>query len=305
VEARSRIKVTVLLAALFCAAAAGGVAWYQVHAARAFFETRVLLSRFPPEDAMVVSIDFAAIRAAGLLSGSKAALEPDYQQFLEATGFDYRRDLQSAVASFSHSGTFFIARGRFDWKKLRDYAASHGGSCYRELCRMPGSTADRHISFVPLRNDAIGLAVSTNDLAATRLTQPGQAITGALPSAPVWISLPGAELRRPDALPPGMRLTLSALQTADRVVVTLGPGTPGIEAHLDATCHTKDDARVLASQLRSATALLKEALARDKKASSDELGAMLMAGTFDQADRRVTGRWPVPVSLIDALTAGI
>ena len=200
-----------------------------------------------------MSADFAALRRAGLLTESKTTLEPEYKQFLDGTGFDFKRDLDSLVASFSRTGTFFIVRGRFDWKKLRDYAAHQGGSCYQELCRVQGSTPERHISFLPLRDDALALAVSTDDLAVTRLTKTAEPVTTPLPSAPVWISVPGAELRRQDALPPGMHLMLSALTTADRVVITLGPGAQGIEAALQATCRTQDDARILASQLSSTT----------------------------------------------------
>jgi hypothetical protein len=270
-----------------------------------FFDQRVLLSRFPAEDALAMSVDFTALRKVGLLVDSKMALEPEYKQFLDRTGFDYRRDLDSVAGSFSRSGNFFIARGRFHWAKLREYAVREGGSCYQDLCRMQGSKPERHISFLPLRGDAIALAVSTNDLAATLLTKTGQPVTAAIPAAPVWLSVPGAELRRQDALPPGMHLMLSALTSADRVIVTLGPVGDGIEAHMDATCRTQDDARILTSQLRTTTALLKEALTRDKKAPDDEVATLLTAGSFDQTDRRVTGRWPVRKSLLDALTAGI
>ena len=87
---------------------------------------------------------------------------------------------------------------------------------------------------------------------------------------------------------------LSALTSADRVIVTLGPAGDGIEAHMEATCRTQDDASILASQLRSTTALLKEALTRDKNAADDDVATLLTAGSFDQKDRRVTGRWPDP-----------
>lgn len=284
---------------------AGVAVWLGLHSSRAFFELRALLSRFPAEDALVVNIDFKTLRAAGLLGQSKTALEPEYKQFVEGTGFDYRRDLDLGVASFSHSGSFFIARGRFDWRKLKEYAVRQGGSCYQELCRMQGSTPQRHISFLPLRKDAIALAVSTDDLAASRLTRAGTPLTNVLPSAPVWISVPGSELRQQNSLPPLMHAMLSALRTADRVIITLAPGKPEIEAHLEATCRTQDDAKVLASQLRSTTGVLKEAVARDKKAAGDEIVAMLTAGTFDQSDRRVTGKWPVRKNLLDALTEGI
>ena len=292
--------------AIALVAAVLAVTVYRIHATKAFFNPPALLSRFPSEDALVMSADFVTLRRAGLLTASKVPLEPEYKQFIDGTGFDYKRDLDYLVASFSRSGTFFILRGRFDWKKLRDYAAHQGGSCYEDLCRMQGSTPERHISFLPLRSDALALAVSTNDLAATLLTKTAAPITTPLPVAPVWLSVPGVELRRQDALPPSIRLMLSALTRADRVVITLGPGgAQGIEAQLQATCNSKDDAIVLASQLRSATGLLKEALARDKSAADGEVTAMLTAGVFDQTDRKVTGNWPVRKSLLDALTNGL
>jgi hypothetical protein len=296
------LLMTALMALLLLA---GGAIWFGVHSSRQFFDQQVLLSRFPAEDALAMSVDVATLRTAGLLNDSKMTLEPEYKQFLEGTGFDYKRDLDSVAASFSRSGNFFIARGRFNWAKLRDYAIREGGACYQDLCRIQGTRPERHISFLPLRNDAIALAVSTNDLAATLLTKTGQRVTAAIPSAPVWLSVPGSELRRQDSLPPGMHLMLSALTNTDRVVLTAGPGTPGMEIRMDATCRTQDDARILASQLRSTTAMLREAAARDKTAPNDGLAALLTGGSFDQSDRRVTGRWPVAKSLLDALTSGI
>ena len=290
------MALTILLAGLLLVC---GAVLFRVHANRAFFNPSILLSRFPAEDALVLSADFATLRRAGLLTESKTPLEPEYKQFLEGTGFDFKRDLDSLVASFSRTGTFFIVRGRFDWKKLRDYAAHQGGSCYEDLCRVQGSQPDRHISFLPLRDDALALAVSTSDLAVTRLTKTSDPVTIPLPSAPVWISVPGAELRRQNALPPSMHLMLSALTTADRVVITFGPGVQGIEAVLEATCHTQDDARILASQLSSMTAIMK------KNVSDNDLAAMLAAGSFDQRDRQVTGKWPLRKNLLDALTNGL
>jgi hypothetical protein len=298
-------KPIVLAALLGLAVAAAGALAYRMHAAREFFDQRKLLSRFPAEDALAMSIDFATLRAAGLLGEPKVAPEADYKQFVDGTGFDYRRDLDSVAASFSRSGSFFIARGRFDWKKLREYAARQGGSCYQDLCRMQGSKPERHISFLPLRSDAIALAVSANDLAATMLTKAATPVTASIPAAPVWLSVPGSELRKQDALPPGLHLMLSALTTADRVVITVGPAGTGIEAHLEATCRTADDAKVLASQLKTTTATIKAALAHDKQVGDDELAALLTGGHFDQADRRVTGTWPVKKSLLDTLMEGI
>ena len=159
----------------------GAIAWYEIHATRVFFEPARLLSRFPVENAAVFSADFTLLREAGLLSESKAAVEPDYRKFVDATGFDYKRDLDFVVASFSTSGNYYIARGRFNWPKLRAYAAQQGGGCYQDLCRMPGSTPERRISFLPLRSDAIAVAVSTYDLAASRLVNAGAPVAANLP----------------------------------------------------------------------------------------------------------------------------
>jgi hypothetical protein len=291
--------------AILIALAGLGYIWFHVHRTNAFFEPHALLSRFPVEEGSVLSIDVGLLRKAGLMTGSKAPLEADYKQFLDGTGFDYRRDLDSVTAFFSDHGNYYIARGRFNWPKMREYVVKQGGSCYQQLCRVQGSTPDRHISFLPLRDDALALAVSTNDLAATALNNPGQPIATVLPSSPVWLSIPGAELRRPNTLPAGLRLMLSALQTADRIVVTIGPGAGGIEARLETVCKTPVDAGVLTSQLRTTTATLKEALAHDKEAQNDDLAAMLMAGTFDQSDRKVVGKWPVNKNLIEFLTTGM
>ncbi len=296
-----RIAFAAVLAGLSVVALVGG---FRFQSSRSFFEPRRLLSRFPAEDALALSIDVTSLRRAGLLE-SKAATEPDYRQFVNGTGFDYRRDLDSLAASFSQNGSYFIARGHFHWDKLRDYTIRQGGSCYRDFCRVTGSRPERHISFLPLRDDAIALAVSTDDFAATRLTKTGPPITAPVPDSPVWISVPGAALRRQNSLPPGMHLMLSALISAERIVITFGPAGNAMEARMEATCRTADDAKNVAGQLRSVTALLKEAAARDKEPADDEITALLTAGSFDQHDRRVNGQWPVRRTLLDALTAGI
>ena len=299
---RRHVTLGIVLTAVVLLAVVVGLKW---RGSRDFDDIHKVLSRFPVEDAVVVDIDFSAVRSAGLLSTSSAPLEPEYKQFLDGTGFDYRRDLDSVVMSMSKSGNFFIARGRFDWKKLRDYAAKQGGSCYQDLCRMQGSTPERRISFLPLRDDVMALAVSTDDLAANRLTKEGAPLTAEIPTAPVWVSVPGSAMHDAAAFPPGLRLMLSAMTNADRLVVTVTPSGNDLAAKMDATCRTKDDARVLASQLRTVTQKLKSAAAENKDAQSDELVQVLMRGTFDDDGSHVNGRWPFSKSLIASLTSGI
>jgi hypothetical protein len=156
-----------------------------------------------------------------------------------------------------------------------------------------------------LRNDAIALAVSGDDLAASRLTKIGPTVITHPPDAPVWVSIPGSALRESTVIPVGMRVFLTALSRADRIVITAGQGGGGIQAHMEATCRTSSDAAVLASQLRTTTGILRDTLMTDKEASRDELARTLAAGTFDNSGARVTGAWPIAKGLIESLTAGI
>jgi len=299
---RRHITLAIVAAAIVLLAGAAGLKW---NASREFEDIHQVLGRFPAEDAVALHIDFAGIRKAGLLTTSAVPLESEYKQFLDDTGFDYRKDLDEVTASFSKSGNFFIARGRFNWRKLRDYAAKQGGSCYQDLCRMQGSQPERRISFLPLEADEMALAVSTDDLAANRLTKPGAAVKTDLPSAPVWVLVPGSMLRESAVMPPGMALMLSALKSADRLVVTVSPSGNALVAKMEATCQTQDDAKVLASQLRTVTAKLKTALTADPRAQGDELVKVLAGGTFDDNGVRVNGQWPFSKELIASLTSGI
>ena len=302
--ARIRTRIGVALAAALILTGAV-VLYVEQRRTQAFFDPASLLARFPAEGGSALGVDLKMLRAAGLLARAAGPEEAEYKEFLEGTGLDYRRDLDFVIASFSRSGNYFIARGRFDWNKLRQYAVRQGGSCYENLCRMQGSRPERRISFLPLRDDTIALAVSADDLAASKLLHPGPPVTAHIPAEPVWFSAPGAVLSEPGSFPRGLRIVLSALTRADRVLLTAGMAGSSIEAHLDASCRNADDARVLASQLRNTTATLKDAVASDKEASQDELARMLAAGTFDSSGNRATGKWPVGKGLIESLTAGI
>ena len=98
---------------------------------------------------------------------------------------------------------------------------------------------------------------------------------------------------------------LSALTTADRVVVSMAPYSGGMEARMDATCRNQDDAGVLASQLRNTAGLIREGMARSTVPRDDEFARMLAGGTFDHTGNRVAGRWPVAKGLLESLTSGI
>ena len=298
---RRRITFGILASAMVLI---GLAVWLNVRRSSGLSSQLDLLSRLPNEPAAVLSVDFSALRRAGLLSAHNIPLEPEYKKFVDGAGFDYRRDLDFVVASFSGAGEFFVARGHFDWAKLRSYAIKQGGSCYDQLCRLQGSTPERRISFLPLRDNVIGLAVSTDDLAATRLRTPNSALPSQVPDTPAWLSVSGQVLSHPGALPEGIRVALSGLMETDRVLLTAGPGPQGIEARLETTCRTLDAARTLESQLRTTAATLKEATVRNKT-GDETLAAVLSAGSFGRDAKKVTGTWRIDPAIIEGLTDGI
>ncbi len=302
-----RRHAPLLVAIFFFAAAFFG--WRRLREDRALATTAGMLARLPTQDAVVLSVNFAALRRGGILqvlAASKTPEEPDYQAFVRNAGFDYKRDLDSALVAFAPDGVFFLVRGRFDWKKLQTYAREQGGSCYNELCRMTGSTPARRISFMPLQPDLMALAVGTDDLAAARLQQPGPQRTIAAPSEPVWLSAPSSALKNRDALPAGTRVLTSAMSQAEQVTFTLGPQGQTFEARLEALCRSPRDAALLAGQLEKATSAIRDAVSREKrKPEPGDISAVLTAGVFQQLDRKVLGRWSVGKGFLEGLASGL
>jgi hypothetical protein len=292
--------------------AAGGAIWLALdqRARIAAASPAGMLQRLPPHEAAILFLDFDALRRGGilkLLSPSQSAEEPEYQAFVRATGFDYRTDLDLAAASFSGEGEYFVVKGRFDWKKLSAYAAAQGGGCDGRLCRMPGSTPERRISFFPLQSNLMALAVSSDSLAVKRL---GEAQSGAVlpldpPRDPLWVSIPAGSLKTANQLPAGTRMFATALASADKILLSLGPQGQELEVRLVVSCPTPAEAAALAGELQHATSLLRDAIAREnQKPNPKDLSGVLTAGVFEQAGRRVLGRWPLPPVFLTSLSGG-
>jgi hypothetical protein len=304
----SRRAWVVILALLV----SGGAIWLAVYqrARIAAASPAGMLRRLPAQDAAILFLDFDTLRAGGivnLLSQSKAAEEPEYQAFVRASGFDYRSDLDRAAVAFSNEGAFFVVKGRFDWKKLAAYAAAQGGTCEKRFCRMPGSTPERRISFYPLQSNLMALAVSSDSAAASRLENPpGNAIQPLEQQRdPVWLSIPAGNLKSSNQLPAGTRLFAAALASADKILFSLGPQGRQFEAKLAVTCRTSEEAAALAAQLQRTTSLLRDMIAREnQKPNAKDLSGVLTAGVFEQAGRRVVGRWPLPPVFIESLAGG-
>jgi hypothetical protein len=290
----------VLLAA-GCFAIVAGVAAYRARST----SPPALLARLPQDGAVVVSIDFGALRKAGLLgifATSKVAQDPEYRAFVEQTAFDYINDLDSALISFHSSGTYLVLRGRFDWKAVEEYAERQGGQCHNTFCLgLAGSAPDRKISFFPLRRDVMGLAVSEDEYAAGALQTARPPSADPMPSGAIWCRVPLSQIRNRAGLPPAATAFAAALEGADSVLIAAAPSGKRIALRLDAACASPAAASALVTRLRDLTAHLRDgAVTPDPKS----LGGVLSAGAFERKESHAIGRWPIEREFLESLAGG-
>jgi len=303
VALKSRIVIGTL-AALVAIALIFGRVWYRSRAV----SPAALMARLPAANSLVLWVDFQQLRRAGilqLLDKSKTSEDPDYVTFVQRTNFNYRVDLDLAVASFAPTGKFLLLTGRFDWKALRAYAASEGGRCEGDLCRMQGSTPDRRISFFPLHSHVMALAVSPDDSAALRLNATGSPTQPTPPDAPIWLSLPNSMLRSGENLPGGTRAFARSVGQAETVTLAFIPEDHRLAARLNVLCRNEVDAADVALQLQRVTSLLREMIAREnQKPNPADLSGVLTAGSFRPEGRRVLGYWPIERVFVENVLAG-
>ncbi len=293
------VKFRLLVVAAICAAIVGAVALYRTWS----FSPDVLLRRLPSDGAVLVSIDFRELRRTEVLGAfgeSKVTQEPEYRAFVGQTGFDYLNDLDSALISFHSSGTYFLLRGRFNWKALEAYAVHQGGTCRDSFCRVGGSVPERKISFFPLRRNVMALAVGADASAAAKLQTAGPRLAD-VPGDPVWSLIPIAALKQSGSLPPAAAVFVRAMDGARSVVLAAAPEGTRVAVRLDATCGNAAQATALATRLRDITAHLRDAVATP---NPKDLSGVLAAGVFEQKDVHVLGRWPVQREFLESLGGG-
>jgi hypothetical protein len=129
-----------------------------------------MLSLMPEDASTVVFLDLAQLRTSPFLEqlfrwAPQPAPDSDYVQFLQATGFNYERDLDRlalAVNNLSQNSTAFaVAEGRFDRKKIEAYASRYGTlktADGKTLFAVPLSGSNRKAFFVFLRDDRVAWA---------------------------------------------------------------------------------------------------------------------------------------------------
>lgn len=297
-----------LIAGLIAIASIGvGLAIYWTRSS--LLDETALAAYLPKRDAALLYVDVKTIRASGILAklvGSTVGEEAEYKSFIARSGFNYKEDLDRILMSSANSQHYFVLQGRFDWRKLKLYASQEGGRCDGDYCWVPGTTPGRIISFYPIRRDVMALASASNEKAGRDINASGPVkLPFDSPRQPIWLHVPASVLTTQQQLPAGMRLFLTAMQNAERLLITVGPKAQAIELAMDVTCKTAADAAIMKAQLESITALLKKLIAREKQQpSARDLSGVLTSGTFTREDRHVIGRWPVQKEFLDSIGGG-
>jgi hypothetical protein len=267
-----------------------------------------MVALLPSGDATVFFANVAALRQAGVLSllaGSKTIEEPEYREFVRQTHFDYTRDIQAIAGAADGKQILFIIRGRFDWSRLRQYALTHGGACKNSFCDLPSSNTGRWNSFVPIQSDVMGLAVARDSTATLTLIARRDRVPQQIPPQPVWVRVSRSLLTNPISLPVPVRIFAISLQFANPVLLSLDSGVKSGSAfslQLDAQCPNSATAEAIKAQLDLETRALRMELAREhQKPSPADFTGLLLGGTFQAANNRVIGTWPIHKELLNTL----
>jgi hypothetical protein len=161
----------VIVAATGVAAVAAAVFAYLHWRSRDYDANRVqLLSAMPTNGNVALFLDLSQLRTSPFLSplfplASQQTPDSDYAEFLEATGFNYERDLERVAISIDREPktqtVFAIAEGHFDREKMESYGAQFGAlktADGRTLYAVPVDHSGRKVYFTFLRDDRVAWA---------------------------------------------------------------------------------------------------------------------------------------------------
>jgi hypothetical protein len=129
-----------------------------------------MLARMPGDASAVFYLDLAQLRGSPLVVqlfrwAPQPAPDSDYAQFLEATGFNYERDLDRLAVAVNrqpqNTTALAIVDGRFDRKKIEAYAQRYGSlktADGKTLYAVPVKDSNRKVFFTLLGDNRMAWA---------------------------------------------------------------------------------------------------------------------------------------------------
>ena len=287
----------------------GIIAALRAYRASHDFTDQLLFDCLPDDSATVrLFLNMADLRSSGILGvlkSSTVAQDPEYKSFVGDSGFDYMTDMDAVAANFAHGDVYMTIRGRFQWTKLSAYAKKQGGSCINTICAMPATQPNRFISFFPLRNDVLALAVSKDERGVVSINLPRPGVSHPIPSGTAWIASPGAMFKDLAWTPAGAQFLTSSLEKSQETLFRIAAEPPGASLRMEATFPTPVAASETADTFKQTTELLGKMLNRDRiKANPSDLSGLLVAGTFTNEGTLVRGIWPLDRKFLQSFLGG-
>lgn len=138
---------------IFVATALGWVATTTIPAAT-ITPDEATLRYFPAETEAIAFIDAAGLRGAPLVEsaidkGQLKAMPPDFREFVDSTGFDVRRDLDSVmIGKISGRDHLVVANARYDKFKTEQFLKDKGKEAETYLGRAIYHDRDTSIAFL-------------------------------------------------------------------------------------------------------------------------------------------------------------
>ena len=240
-----------------------------------------LLRHLPANAQIYAFLDVELMRRTGVLerlAGARGAEEAEYQRFVAQSGFNYRHHLDAVVIARRGTAQYAVIAGRFDAPKLQSYAVANAGVCTAGYCYVPGAPP---VSFVPIRTGVYAFASGSGD-ARELLAVHASGVRGDFLGSPVWATGLGA----------GEVPLLQNLPGVVRMSLWLTPRLPA-SVELRFALDTKDapSATVAARELSTL-------------AKAGEAARYLSGVEVNAQGRRVSGRLPVALELLEMLAGG-
>ena len=305
----SRAKVVLLVLLPLVVVAVGAGYWlYQVRAQSDAAMPLLGLAAVPADAGLVGGIDLEAVRQQQWLMGSLRDASgdvqeaADYRAFVEATGFDYTRDLNrvwfGATGTSQQPTLVVLAEGRYARDRIVAYAQKEGATAgkYREFdvyqVRTPPpqpGQPERRASFAFLDEDHLLLTFGPDAHLLERAIDTWQS------RAPAFTSDAArrAELERlaagqqawgvadmekwKAAVPAGQKAPVDPglAELVSQVALGLNANDEGVRLSAEARCHQEADAERLHSNLLLLSQLGRLAVARGKDEQSQALAETL------------------------------
>lgn len=241
-----------------------------------------LLDMAPADSTFIAYADVAALREDPLVQRAAALAEPaaedrDYVEFVRATGFDYQRDLDRVVfatrAGAAAGGTMVVAEGRFDQKKIEEYALRSGKVADqngRAVYVVPSATPGKNISFAFLSANRIAVSdggeffATPGGLSPTPLDPAMHERLSRVAAAPLFFAAKTqARGASGTEAAPG---TPSLFQSVRWLDFAARPDDGDVVLSAEAECNSPEDAQKVATTLELLRGVLRSAVADPKPA---------------------------------------